>query len=111
MLADLGRWNLSQPGKFVDGRFRDAQKVSHLRYGEDVAIHSAIAVCWFIRCCQQSIVHIECRIGPISEKLKLAFLLRLMKVHSYSSGPQEELGHERCFTSGADNAYRSHRSA
>lgn len=46
--------------------------MSHFRYGEDVAIQSAIVVCWFIRCCQQSIVHIECRIGPISEKLKPA---------------------------------------
>lgn len=92
MLADLGRWNLSQPGKFVDGRFRDAQKVSHLRYGEDVATHSAIAVCRFIRCCQQSIVHIECRIGPISKKLKLAPSLRLMEVPLVLLVPQEDSG-------------------
>ena len=49
MLTDLGRWNLSQPGKLVDRRFRDPQKMRHFRDREDVTIQSAIAVRWCIR--------------------------------------------------------------
>jgi hypothetical protein len=33
VLANLGRWNDSQPGKFVDRRFRNPQKVRHFFYG------------------------------------------------------------------------------
>ena len=69
MLTDLGRWNLSQPRKLVHGRFRNPQKLRHFRYRKDVRIQSTVAVRWCIRWCQQSIVHIECRIGPTLEKL------------------------------------------
>jgi len=87
VLADLGRWNLSQPCKLVDSRFRDPQKMSHFRYGKDVTIQSAIAVCRCIRWCQQSIVHIECRIGPISEKLKPASSSFILAVQLITSPP------------------------